>query len=384
MNKSSRTYTISRRRFLFLAIPAFFLVAISGIVLWREYRQHEILASQAIGNDGIDADEVIDINGTRQAIQIRGQDKDAPVLLWVHGGPGYATMPFYYEFGPPLEKNFIVVHWDQRGAGKSYRLNDPDAIAKTLKWEQMLDDTEAVLEYLHERFDGRKIVYVGHSWGSMLGTAIAHKRPDLLSVYVGTGQVVNMVDGERIGYEHTLAEVRRLGWAQDEQTLLKIAPYPDDTMIMGEKHEVLREIQGRLGYFAWRTKNPNWEMFRSAFYSPAYSLGDIIAMLQGIELSEPLNASNMWYDAKSFGQTFEVPVVYLVGRKDWLTPQPGLLEEYFEWIEAPSKQLIWFENSSHAPMFDEPEAFGQAMAKHVLPLAEKTPAKRQNNQRGQD
>ncbi len=58
------------------------------------------------------------INGAPQRITIRGKDKNNPVLLIVHGGPGYPFLPVFYKLtGADLEDIFTVCYWDQRGSG---------------------------------------------------------------------------------------------------------------------------------------------------------------------------------------------------------------------------------------------------------------------------
>lgn len=64
--------------------------------------------------------ENVTINNRKQALLIRGQDVNQPILLCCHGGPGMAQIGFIRHFQETLEKHFIVVNWDQRGAGKSF------------------------------------------------------------------------------------------------------------------------------------------------------------------------------------------------------------------------------------------------------------------------
>jgi hypothetical protein len=60
----------------------------------------------------------VKIGGIYQWVTIRGQDRENPVMLIMHGGPGVATSPLaLYTLG--WERDFTLVQWDQRGAGKT-------------------------------------------------------------------------------------------------------------------------------------------------------------------------------------------------------------------------------------------------------------------------
>ena len=98
-----------------------------------------------------------------QTIRIRGDDRQRnPVLLFIHGGPGLPEMPVAHR-NAELERVFTVVHWDQRGAGKSFSFHTPN-----MRAEQFVNDTLELSRELRRRFDGRKIFLAGYSWGSLV------------------------------------------------------------------------------------------------------------------------------------------------------------------------------------------------------------------------
>ena len=120
--------------------------------------------------------EFVEIGGIQQWIMIRGHDLNNPLLLLLHGGPGSAESPLAYKFQRDLEKSFIVVNWDQRGGGKSYFKKIP---IESMNIEQFITDTHDLIQMLKKRFDKEKIYLVGHSWGSMLGTLVVQRYPEL-------------------------------------------------------------------------------------------------------------------------------------------------------------------------------------------------------------
>jgi pimeloyl-ACP methyl ester carboxylesterase len=119
------------------------------------------------------------------------------------------------------------VEWDQRGSGKTYGLNEPDKVAPTLHKERMIEDTEELIAYLRLTYVKKKIFVMGHPWGTILGLSVAERRPEWLYAYIGAGQIINMQEGERIGYKFVLDTARKAGDVQALDELTAIAPYPE-------------------------------------------------------------------------------------------------------------------------------------------------------------
>ena len=126
---------------------------------------------------GIEALEQIDVGGTKQWISIRGLNKANPVLLVLHGGPGSPLTAASWAFQKPWEDFFTVVEWDQRGAGKNFLATDTAAVGGTLSNERLARDADEVVAYLRKRLHKDKIVVLGYSWGTILGTRLAKRRP---------------------------------------------------------------------------------------------------------------------------------------------------------------------------------------------------------------
>ena len=148
-----------------------------------------------IKQDSITSLEKITLGGIKQTILIRGHDTKSPILLFLHGGPGFPEMDIAYKFQRKLEEHFIVVNWDQRGAGKSFSKKIP---RESMTIEQFISDAHELIRFLRERFDKEKIYLVGHSWGTTLGLLLTQRYPELFFAYVGIGQVVNALESEQI------------------------------------------------------------------------------------------------------------------------------------------------------------------------------------------
>src|SRR5690606_30437506 len=148
------------------------------------------------------------IGGIDQWINVRGQDRDNPVILFIHGGPASPLTPTLWEFQRPLEEYFTVVNYDQRGAGKTFLANDPDQVADTLHIDRYVDDAIEIAEYVRKRYGKDKLILMAHSWGTVVGMGAALRRPDLFHAYVGIGQVINVRDNEQISFDYALAQAR--------------------------------------------------------------------------------------------------------------------------------------------------------------------------------
>ncbi len=200
-----------------------------------EYRKFDDLASFlrarnaqqfAISSPkGIDEAQFVKIGGIEQWITIRGWDRDNPVLLFLHGGPGDVTNPWTFALFAPWEKHFTVVQWDQRGAGRTLRKTGP-TVAPTITVDRMVEDGIELSEYLRKHLGKDKIIMVGHSFGSVIGILMARAKPDLFYAYVGTGQVADETRNYFVAYDELLKKARAVGNQQAFDELSRVGPPP--------------------------------------------------------------------------------------------------------------------------------------------------------------
>jgi pimeloyl-ACP methyl ester carboxylesterase len=308
--------------------------------------------------------ESVRIGGSDQWILERAENTDNPVILFLHGGPGTSQLTLNRRNTRALEKSFVVVNWDQRGAGKSYR-----AIRDTgrMNIEQFVEDTRELTVHLLKKFHKDRIILAGHSWGSLIGVLTAAKYPELYHCYVGIGQVANSKDAELSSFRWTLEQAVM---KDDRRAIAKLEkmgppPYQGDWQA---KVIAQRALLGRFGGEVHGSRHGAFGfVMGSLLFSREYGFRDRINVFRGIFGSMKL----LWpqlQEVDLFKRVTEmkIPVFMIEGRFDHEAPAE-IAERYFTALKAPSKELIWFEKSAHLPNSEEREAFNEVLVKKVLP-----------------
>ena len=316
--------------------------------------------------NGVETAEQVTLGGMPQWISIRGADRSNPILIYVHGGPGASEMGRSWTWRRGVEEFFTVVQWDQRGTGRTVRANGVEASVRTLSRERMAQDLIELIDLVRERFGQRQVALIGHSWGNVIALDAALARPDAISAYVALSPALSMQENERVGYERLLAIARERGDTDALAELEALAPYPGD--LTPERLAAQRAWVQRYGGLAAYRDNAEF-FLKAARLSPDYDLEDRQAIDAGGEASiTTLLPTLMQVDFRSVTQT-PFPVVLFVGRHDLTTP-PEVSEAWFEALTAPSKTIVWFENSGHLAPHEEPGHFLLALIEDVLPLAQ--------------
>ena len=300
------------------------------------------------------------LGGVDQWVMIRGEDIANPLLVLVHGGPGFPEMRLFRSFNAALEKVFTVVYWEQRGTDKSF---DPRISPSTMTVERFLADLDELVDRVRQRFGKDQVVIFGHSWGSALGLLYAARHPAKVAAYVGSGQVSDWPASERASYAFVVAEAERRNDRRALRKLRALGPPP----YTAEQIQVQRR---------WLTKYVGFvrgmsfvKVCRVLLGGPEASVLDLPNIIRGAIFS--LRA--MWPEVSTLNLVeqvpeLRVPVFFCLGRHDHVV-DPDLAAAYFERLEAPRKELLWFEDSAHEPSVEEADKFNAVMTELVRPLA---------------
>jgi pimeloyl-ACP methyl ester carboxylesterase/small basic protein len=293
----------------------------------------------------------VTLGGHEQALMIRGRSTDNPVLLYLAGGPGGTDLGAMRD-DVGLEQHFVVVTWEQRGVGKSYSALDP---VETMTLEQAMSDTVELANYLRERFDEEKIYLVGNSWGTLLGALVVEQHPELFHAYVGTGQMVSPRETDIMFYEDSLAWAEETGNTTLVATLVENGPPPYDDLLAYEPAIAYEHDWNPYPELDMSKEMPN------NLFVPENSLMDRINGLRSfLDTFSVLYPQIQDVDLRQDASVLEIPIYIVLGEHE-ARGRAVLAVEWFEMLEAPSKDLIVFEHSGHRPSFEEPAAFTTLM-----------------------
>jgi proline iminopeptidase len=306
----------------------------------------------------IDTLEAIQVGDTTQWIRVRGADASNPVLLLIQQGPGLPMIneARRFERALTLEQAFTIVYWDQRGCGRSLR-REKDRVDISL--ERMVADTVSLLALLRDRFGGKTYV-AGFSLGGTLGAFAAAQRPDLVATLVAVGMDIDGAAAGNAAYDFALSTARQRGNQRATRQLEAIGPPPH----LNSKQFATR-VRWATNFGGVATNESYGSLVRgllaSLVRSPDYSAGDVIRTVRGISATQAAllpELANM--DLARTLPRLDVPIVMVQGRLDQVAPGEAA-QRYADSLNAPSKQLVWFENSAHTPHLEEPDKFRELL-----------------------
>ncbi|RXT07118.1 alpha/beta fold hydrolase [Ammoniphilus sp. CFH 90114] len=301
---------------------------------------------------GIAEMKKLNINGTEQWVVMRGQDRTSPILFHLHGGPGGSQTGNFRKYLSDLEKDFVVINWDQRGAGKSYHPNIPQ---ETMNMNQLVEDAKEVISYALHRFQQKQVFLTGQSFGSVLGMLLLHRYPEFVQAYIGINQVVYRAEEELACYETTLQIAKERG---DKKAI-------EDLTTMGRpingSYQNTKDLVRQRGLITKYKgvsykKSTHLIQFASIFCSEL-TFKEKINFMKGFTFS----IDTLWEEWSSMNLRekiieVHVPIYFIAGKHDRLVPLEST-SQYFEILKAPKKELVIFEESGHLACFEEPGKF---------------------------
>ncbi len=318
-----------------------------------------------LSSNGIDEKIYVNINGHNQYVFIRGKDVNNPIILNLHGGPANPDAFFTYEFAKEIIEEFTYVSWDQRGCGRTYYKNKYiDPKNESADFGQAIKDVDELVNYLCKRFKKKKVVIMGHSYGSLLGASYVAKYPERVEAYIGIGQSISIKDTQKMNYNEAV-------------NLLIADKKKSDELEMAYQRlknsfnlENLMKFQ-RLTVPCFIANMPELKQtnqIKLLLSSPDLAFNDIrwlVGMLnlkghyiRNKKLLEYTLSANI-YD---IGNEYSVPMYFVSGEYDKKC-RVDLLKKYYDEIVAPNKKLVIMKECGHSPQIDTPVLFAKEVKK---------------------
>ncbi len=326
-----------------------FVIGLLTIAIVSQRRAHTPEIDQ---DTGIAELIQVDVNGKKEWLSIRGNDKDNPILLFLAGGPGGSQLGAVRRNLAELEEEFVVVNWEQPGSGKSYSAMPNEAISL----DTYVEDGLALTKYLRNNFQRDKIYLMGESWGSILGIFLAKEMPESYYAFIGTGQMVDFAETEQRCYALALERAKEKNDLDKVNDLNKMGPPPYNGNNIALKAGVYLQYLSEEMSHNPNIQNPGYSTFED-LASEEYGVLDQINFFRGVVTTFSNLYPQLWeIDLREEHTELDIPIYLFVGRHDLNAPV-DLAEDYFNHLQAPDKKLIWFEHSGHSPWINENELF---------------------------
>lgn len=328
-------------------------------MLVRPFKQREIAKRLEIrSSTGIRDEGFVTIGGIPQWVSIRGCDRRNPVLLFVHGGPGSSYVPFS-SWLVEWQESFTIVQWDQRGSGRTYLRNGDDSL-RDLSLEQLAGEGLELTKHLRQRLNHPTIVLLGSSVGSLVGLMMVRHSPDLFGAYVGANQNSPAPGHTWSAVLQAAQQANKRKWIAK---LSEMGPDPDQWSV--EQYDNLNrwavDAMPHAPHMIYDLMLP------ALLWSPDYSLRDLNRLERGMRLTlQALYPELQRFDFSSIGDVFQVPLFFVLGDQDILTPA-GPARRYLDSLKAPLKSFDTL-SGAHLIEFARPSEFLALLRKHVLPI----------------
>jgi proline iminopeptidase len=291
---------------------------------------------------------LVGVNGTRIFVDDRG-DRDAPALLYIHGGPGQGCYDFMRSQGDLLARKLRIIGVDQRGTLRS----DPLPVAPALSADLLVAD----FEVLRTRLRIGSWAVLGHSAGGAyaLRYVTSHVGAIRAVIFDCPCWDADMTDRARLPV--VARRLEELGQLADAERCRELAARSARLSFSDGTKQAMQALG-------------SWYM-EQFFHNPddASYFGQLLAD-SGFSQEQWQRGNSHWPLAAALYEPVlgllprvRRPALLLRGTDDLVTA-PGMMRAFGE--SVPGGKTWTFGASGHFAYLEEPEAYSAAVTEFVL------------------
>ncbi len=283
------------------------------------------------------------LGGYNQKVLIEGRYRTNPIVIFLHGGPGF-PIPFCAGcrgMFPDLTERFIMVYWDQLGCGiNNCRIDDSFSV------DSYVTMTVELVQKIKEEFPENPINLLGVSWGSVLAAKTAIQLPEIIAKVMTYGQVLKQLTFNEEVYQ--VLESTKLPGKQRRQ-LEHIKSI--DKHSVKELKAVMQWVQKYTEGYQSKAggKAPMGAILYGLLTSPDYSFRDLKAIvINGYRKNLSLLRELMDIDLSEELHHIQVPYRILQGDTDIVT-STKMIREFSKKANNNHITFQWIPKSGHTP-----------------------------------
>ena len=301
-------------------------------------------------NSGLEVNikQYFKINGIKHYVTIRGKKNNAPILITLHGGPNCSLIPYSFMWQNEIEKNYIVVNYDQRLCGRTVMKNFK---IKTATQEELIEDLKYLIEYLKQIFKFDKVTLLGHSGGTILGIEFIEKYPELVEKYIGVSQIYNFKKGIK----------KELSKVLTNSKITDIDKYRVKLILEQDKNlDSVQEMMVAFKYIFKYLKQPEpiFKLILMQIFSPYMGIIDWWYFTHSNKGNEEYGF--LKFDLEDKILNSEIKYNFILGNEDH-TICPDIIKKFAENKE--NIKIYCIRNCGHVPMYAKTKEFNEIISK---------------------
>lgn len=298
--------------------------------------------------------------GQNMPVTVAGNIDSGKILLIVHGGPGGNALAYRNNYvTSTVESEFAVVYWYQRFAGNTQGNNGD------LHISAFSDDLKKLIQLLKHAYGTDKKIYLfAHSWGGFLAPyfLVEPQNETLVDGWIQIGGAHDYTLNDSLTHEMLLNQGRhQIANNSNSKEWTSIVEWCESNNHHGASNAA------KLNRFAAQAETLIDEIERPTMFESDLSImrSNHIALTSGLTNSLTSNWFNIAEAAygiklvESFHQ-LTLPTLLLWGKYDFVCPS-GLMDDIIEHLKSTQPEYHIFEESGHAPMYNEPELFWETV-----------------------